>query len=79
MCILTWVLSDRVESFGWSSTCSESFGDSSVFQFRVGIIRSYELCERRISCETLKGCVTISEYGAVRKRSVAEARHREVL
>ena len=50
-----------------------------MFRLRVGILRGRELCERRISCENLKGYMAIYEYDAISRRSVAEARHREVL
>ena len=53
--------------------------DSSVFQLRVRIFWSYELCERKISCDILEGCIVVSEDNVVSRRSMAEARHCEVL
>ena len=64
--------------FGSSSTCSKSLPIPLCFKLRVGVFRSCELCERKISCKILGGCITISEYDVVSRRSVVGTRHREV-
>ena len=79
MSILAWVLKNRTERLGLSSKCSGLLTIPPYFKLRVGIFRSYEWCERNICCEILKGCIAVSEYGAVSRRLVDEAIPYEVL
>ena len=53
--------------------------DSSVFQLRVGILRSCALCEMKDSYDVLRECFEVSVYDAASMGSVIETGHRDVL
>ena len=48
-----------------------------MIHLRVGIFRSYMLCEMKTSYEILKECINVSMYDVVSRRSADEAEHPE--